>query len=223
MTGFDFSNARECVLATRNAGKLRELRQMTAARGIVWRGLDEFPDVDEAPEPGRTFAENARHKAIYYAQRTGLPALADDSGLEVDALSGAPGVDSAHFAGPARDDRANNAKLVSQLRDVPPERRTARFRCHMALAVPVGPLFSGASALPTARIVSEAKIVAESEGVVEGHIVLTPRGSNGFGYDPHFELRDRPLTTAELPPAEKNAVSHRGQALRAMLAQLGWT
>jgi XTP/dITP diphosphohydrolase len=191
----------ELLIATHNPGKVGEIRRLLAAAAIAVRGLDDFPHVAEVPETGRTFAENARLKALEYARLTGLPALADDSGLEVDALGGEPGVHSARFAGLARDDAANNRKLVEALAAVPPSRRTARFRCHMALA-------------------HNGCILAETEGAVEGLILDTPRGTGGFGYDPHFLLPLLGRTAAELTPDEKNALSHRGQALRAMLAQL---
>lgn len=192
---------RELVVATRNAGKLREIRALTAGRPLVWRGLDEFPDLPEVQESGATFAENARLKARHYAAATGLPALADDSGLEVDALGGAPGVHSARYAGLPRDDTANNHKLIAALAGVPPARRTARFRCALALA-------------------HKGVVLLEAEGVFEGLIIDEPRGTNGFGYDPHFLIPELGRTAAELPPAEKNARSHRGQALRALLARL---
>ncbi|RMF84341.1 MAG: XTP/dITP diphosphatase [Planctomycetota bacterium] len=189
------------LLATRNAGKLREIRRMTRDASWTWVGLADFPDVPEAVEDGETFAENARRKALHYAAATGLPTLADDSGLEVDALGGAPGVRSARYAGEPRDDARNNARLVAELRDVPEGERTARFCCAMALAV-------------------GDKVVCEADGVVEGRIIDEPRGTNGFGYDPHFLVPDLGRTTAELPPDEKNALSHRGRALRAILPQI---
>lgn len=189
------------LLATTNPGKLREIRQMCAGRGWEWHGLDEFPHVAAAIEDGTTFAENARRKALHYAAETGLCTLADDSGLEVDCLGGAPGVHSAHYAGLPRDDAANNRRLIAALHGVPPERRTARFRCVMALARPGG-------------------ILAETCGSLEGHIVDEPRGTNGFGYDPHFLVPHLARTLAELPADAKNAISHRGQALRQMLARM---
>lgn len=189
------------LLATRNAGKVREIRALTANSGIEWIGLDAYPHVGEAREDGATFAENAARKALEYAAATDLPTLADDSGLEVDALDGAPGVDSAHYAGQPRDDYANNRQLVAALRDVPPAARTARFRCAMAFA-------------------RRGAVLLESTGAVEGLIIDTPRGANGFGYDPHFLLPERGLTLAELSAEQKNAISHRGQALRAMLPRI---
>ena len=191
----------EILIATKNAGKVRELHQLTAEHPWIWRGLDELPDVPSAVEDADTLEGNARKKALHYAAATGLLTLADDSGLEVDVLDGAPGVHSARYAGDPKDDRANNRKLIAALRDVPPEKRTARFRCAMALA-------------------QAGRILAESRGVVEGVIVDEPRGENGFGYDPHFFVPRLGKTMAELPPAQKNALSHRGKALRAMLEQI---
>jgi XTP/dITP diphosphohydrolase len=189
------------LLATRNAGKVREIREIAAGRPLLWRSLAEFPELSDIEESGAKFAENARLKALYYAEQTGLCTLADDSGLEVDALGGAPGVRSARFAGTAHDAAANNRKLVALLAEVPPERRTARFRCAMALA-------------------RGGQVVLETAGVFEGVIIDQPRGVNGFGYDPHFLVPDLGCTAAELPSDEKNAHSHRGQALRAMLAEI---
>ena len=191
----------QVLLATRNAGKIREIRQMTANTPLVWHSLDEFPDVPAAEEQGATFAENARLKALHYAAATGRCTLADDSGLEVDALGGAPGVHSARYAGWPRDDQANNRRLVQALAGVPVERRTARFHCVMALARP-------------------GEVVLETEGTFEGLVIDQPRGTNGFGYDPHFLIPELGRTVAELPAEQKNARSHRGQALRAMLKQI---
>ena len=189
------------LAATRNPGKLREIREIVAGTPLVWHSLDEYPEVPEVEESGATFAENARLKALQYAQATGLCTLADDSGLEVDALGGAPGVHSARYAGQPCDYAANNRKLVRALVDVPPERRGARFRCAMALA-------------------RGGAVVLETEGVMAGRIIAEPRGANGFGYDPHFLLPDLGRTAAELTPAEKHARSHRGEALRAMLREI---
>jgi XTP/dITP diphosphohydrolase len=200
------------LLATRNAGKLREIRELASAGGtgvpggsgapaIVWRGLDEFPDLPDAPEEGATFIENARAKALFYALATRLHTLADDSGLEVDALAGRPGIHSARFAGTPRNDHANNRRLLAELAGLPPERRTARFRCVMAFAAP-------------------GRILRESAGALEGRILEVPRGANGFGYDPLFWLPDLQRSVAELPAEQKNALSHRGQALRTMLPQI---
>lgn len=188
------------LLATRNPGKIREIREISRGTPLVWHALDEFTGIEDVEESGATFAENARLKALHYARLTGLCTLADDSGLEVDALDAAPGVHSARYAGSPRDDAANNRKLVQALAGVPFERRAARFRCVMALA-------------------AGGRIEIQTEGTVEGLIVDEPRGDNGFGYDPHFWLPDLQRTVAELPAEQKNARSHRGQALRAMLAE----
>ncbi len=163
--------------------------------------LDDFPGVAEAIEDGATFEENARKKALHYHEFAGVPTLADDSGLEVDALGGAPGVHSARFAGAQGDDAANNAKLVALLHDIPRQRRTARFRCVMALAI-------------------NGSIAATSHGVVEGLILDKAAGDQGFGYDPLFLLPDLGLTKAQLPLDLKNKLSHRGQALRAILPDI---
>ena len=189
------------LIATRNPGKLREIRQIAARTPLTWHALDEFPDVPDAIENGSSFAENARLKALHYAAATGLCTLADDSGLEVDALGGAPGVHSARYAGSPRDDAANNRKLIRALADVPGQRRTARFRCALAFA-------------------RNGEVVLEAEGRVAGLVCDEPRGENGFGYDPHFLIPDLGRTAAEMSPEQKNARSHRGQALRAMLTQI---
>ena len=191
----------DVLLATQNPGKVREIRAIAAGLSLCWHGLDEYPGLPDAQETGATFAENARLKALHFAVLTGLATLADDSGLEVDALGGAPGVHSARFAGEPKDDLANNRKLMALLRDVPAPRRAARFRCAMAF-------------------VRDGRVVAETDGAFEGRIVDEPRGTNGFGYDPHFLVPDLGLTAAELPSDVKNARSHRGQALRAMLARI---
>lgn len=189
------------LLATKNAGKIREIRRLSEATPLQWVSLEEFPAIEEPDETGRTFTDNARLKALYYAEQSGLPALADDSGLEVDAIGGAPGVDSAHFAGRPRDDLANNRALIAALRDIRPDLRTARYRCILAFA-------------------DRGCVQLESTGAVEGHIVAEARGNGGFGYDPHFWLPEFNCTMAELPPDTKNETSHRGRALRAILPQI---
>ena len=194
---------RSIVLATRNAGKLREIRQVLSGLNVQVRSLDEFPDVDQAPEHGATFADNARDKAMYYARATNQWCLADDSGLIVDALDGAPGVQSARYTadtlgpGATREqiDAANNARLLAELTDVGDDERTARFVCHLALS-------------------DGQKILIETFDTVEGRIATHPRGTNGFGYDPIFIADETNTTTAELPPERKNAISHRGKAVR---------
>jgi XTP/dITP diphosphohydrolase len=185
----------EIVAATRNEGKLKEFRELLAGLPIRLLTVADFPGIPEVAENGNTFAENARLKAEAMAAETGLIAVADDSGLEVDALQGAPGVRSARFAGEPGDDRKNNEKLLELLRGVPPERRTARFRCLIAIAVPGEETYF-------------------SDGTCEGYIGLAPRGTNGFGYDPLFLVPEFDRTFAELDPEEKNRISHRGRALK---------
>jgi XTP/dITP diphosphohydrolase len=183
------------LVATTNRGKLREVRAVLAGLPVKLTGLNEHADWPAAVEDGDTFEANAVIKARHYAALSGGYVLADDSGLEVDALGGAPGLRSARYAGEVGDTRANNAKLIEALRDVPLERRTARFRCAVALAL-------------------GARVLATAHGTFEGMIVDTPAGANGFGYDPHFFVPDYHLTVAQLAPEAKNRISHRGQALR---------
>ena len=195
------------LFASSNQHKLDEVRAILAPIGIEVEGLDSLPhQIPEPDEDGETFEENARIKAIAYAKAAGRICLADDSGLEVDALGGAPGVHSARYAqiGVTRvqRDQANNIKLMRQLKDVPFEKRAARFVCAMCLAD------------------ADGNILAETRGTFEGLITDHPMGSNGFGYDPLLYLPDRRCTSAQLSPAEKNARSHRGQAARQMAAML---
>jgi len=192
---------RELVIATRNPGKVREIQQILSGLGVRWRSLEEFSDIAEPDETGTTFAENARLKALYYAERTSCLVLADDSGLEVDALNGRPGVESARLAGEQKSDTDNNARLILELRDVPEARRSARFRCAIALA-------------------ESGRVLMETEGCIEGRIIDRPRGANGFGYDPHFFVPECGATTAELTPDQKSRISHRGRALRALAERL---
>jgi len=192
---------KKLLVATSNPGKLREVRAMLLELGVGVVSLDDIPAIEEATEDGDTFDANARKKAIHYARASRLWTLADDSGLEVYALGGAPGVYSARYAGEKGNDQANNAKLIQNLAKTPPDKRTARFRCAMALANP-------------------RKVVATSSGAMEGMIVDSPRGHNGFGYDPHFFIADRQMTAAELPPEEKNRISHRARALAAIRPQI---
>jgi XTP/dITP diphosphohydrolase len=196
---------REILLATGNAKKAREMQEIlrTADPGgqVRWRLLSEFHGWPEAVEDGETFTANAAIKAHHYALWSGLWTIADDSGLEVDALGGAPGVRSARYAGEPTDDAANNALLISRLTGVPPEKRTARFRCAVALS-------------------DGQNVLATAEGAVEGRIVDAPRGSNGFGYDPHFWIEAAAMTTAEMAAEQKHAISHRGQALRRLREQM---
>ncbi len=184
------------VLATLNPAKGRELQALLGTVPFRVRLFSEFPDARLPEETGRTYAENALGKARAAASLTGALALGDDSGLEVDALAGAPGLHTARFGGPGLDDRARWRLLLEPLRDVAPERRTARFRCVIAL---VGPAHG-------------EKVV---EGVVEGMIAEAPRGSGGFGYDPVFFYPPLGRTFAELSDEEKARVSHRGRALEA--------
>jgi len=190
------------VLATRNAGKLRELARILSAQDsggaqIRLAGLDEFPGVPDVPETGATFEENALLKARAIASYTGLPAVADDSGLCVDALSGMPGVLSARWAGAHGDDQANLELVLAQLADVPDARLAARFVCAAALVVPG----------------SREWVVT---GRVEGRLIRSPRGSGGFGYDPIFLPDGFGQTTAEMTAEAKDAISHRGRAFRAL-------
>ncbi|NLO80890.1 MAG: RdgB/HAM1 family non-canonical purine NTP pyrophosphatase [Xanthomonadaceae bacterium] len=192
----------EVVFASNNAGKTREVAAVLAELGIRVVPQSEF-NVTEAEETAPTFVENALIKARNACRQTGRPAIADDSGLEVDALNGAPGVYSARFAGPGATDAANNARLLEALADVPDERRTARYQCVL--------VYMRHAADPT-------PIIAQASW--EGRILTAPRGSGGFGYDPLFWLPDRQQTVAELDLATKNRLSHRGQALQQLLAKL---
>ncbi len=197
------------LLATRNAKKLVELRRIlvsSAITGVQVVGLDDVPPFPEAPETAATFEENALTKARDAAAATGLPAVADDSGLEVDALNGMPGVLSARWAGRHGDDAANLQLVLDQLADVPEGRRGAAFVCAAALVVPSGTQTSGVQTVV--------------RGQWRGALNCAARGSNGFGYDPIFVPVGDGRTSAELDPAEKDAASHRGRALRALLPAL---
>lgn len=189
------------LLATNNPGKLAELRQILDGCGWEVVTPAELGLNLEVEETGQTYAENATQKAVQYARASGLVSLADDSGLEVDALGGRPGVLSARYAGPDRTDEERVQALLEEITDVPDEQRTARFRAVIAVAEPGGR-------------------VEMVEGTVEGRIAHEPRGANGFGYDPVFLLPERGLTTADLPSEEKHAVSHRGVAARKARAVL---
>ena len=190
------------VLASGNAGKIRELTELLGPIGLEVLPQSEW-QVEECEETGLTFVENAILKARNAARHTGLPALADDSGIEVDHLHGQPGIYSARYSGPECDDRQNNEKLLAALQDVPPQQRTARFRCVMAFL---------------AHANDPSPILAE--GTWEGLIAAEPAGRHGFGYDPIFHLPEFGCTSAELPDTEKNRLSHRGQAVRAMAERL---
>jgi XTP/dITP diphosphohydrolase len=189
----------DLVLATANPHKLIELTRILDAGHVDVRllSLAEFPGAPEVAETGATFAENALLKAHAIAQFTGLPAVADDSGICVDALNGMPGVLSARWSGRHGDDEANLRLLLGQLADIPDERRGARFVCVAALALPGGREHV-------------------SEGVVTGSLIREPRGHNGFGYDPIFVPDSADITTAEMDPADKDRISHRGKALRGL-------
>jgi XTP/dITP diphosphohydrolase len=200
------------LLASANQGKLRELRTILAGLpvelvGLAEAGLGQPPEVEEA---GETFLDNAHIKARAYAGWSGVAAVADDSGLEVDALGGAPGVRSARYAGPGASDQANLDKLLTALAGVPPERRTARFRC---AAVLVDPNWGsgGLKASPP-----ESWGAWHAEAAWEGRLLEAPRGSGGFGYDPVFLPDGWELTSAEVDQATKDAASHRGKAFRAL-------
>jgi len=187
------------VLATRNAHKVSELQRILRAAGLAVDlvGLEDFPGAPEVAETESSFAGNALLKARAIADFTGLPAIADDSGLCVDALNGMPGIYSARWAGRHGDDRANLELVLGQMADVPDTRRGAQFVCAAAWVVP-----------------GQSEHVIE--GVLEGSLARAPRGSHGFGYDPIFVPRGYALTTAELRPEEKDAISHRGQAFRSL-------
>jgi len=185
----------EVVIATRNPKKGEELRRMLHGAPLSILTLERFPGCPDVAEEGESFEANALRKAVAVARFTGKAALADDSGLEVEALGGAPGVGSARYAGEGADDRRNLQKLLDALRDVPPERRGARYVCCLALAFPDG------------RTVTFS-------GTVEGRIGTEPRGARGFGYDPVFYPEGHARTFAEMGDDEKDAISHRGRALR---------
>ncbi|HUS89634.1 MAG TPA: XTP/dITP diphosphatase [Desulfosporosinus sp.] len=186
------------ILATQNQGKVRELRELLVDEEIEVLSLLDIPDWEDVEENGVTFADNAALKAREAVRRTGLIALADDSGLEVDALDGAPGVYSARYAGEPKDDERNNDKLLHLLETIPEDKRTARFRCALVMATPFGEEYL-------------------TEGAVEGRILTQRRGSDGFGYDPVFYLPEFARTMAELTLTEKNTLSHRAQAFRKVI------
>ena len=190
---------KKILVATTNPGKIAEIRAMLDF-DIEWLGLSDFSDIAEVPETGRTFAENARAKALGYAEQARLWTIADDSGLVIDALDGAPGVHSARFSG-AKDesrtllDHKNMARVLKLLEGVLQDKRTARFVCCLCLASP-------------------GEVLAETEGKLEGVITDTEMGENGFGYDPVFFVPNLDKTVAQLTREEKNAISHRGNAIR---------
>jgi XTP/dITP diphosphohydrolase len=191
------------VLATHNAHKVEEMRALLAGVPVELVGLGEYPGAPEPEETGTTFAENARIKAFSAAQLTGEWALADDSGIAIDALGGRPGVYSARWAGPGSGAKEWIEKTLAELSGVPDERRGARYVAVLTLVNPAG------------------ELAAEAEGTFEGRIADAPRGTNGFGYDPIFLVApDYAVTAAELAPEEKHARSHRGNAVRALLPDL---
>ena len=194
---------RRVVLASNNQGKVREFRALLADVHMDVVPQAEF-QVPEAEETGLTFVENAILKARNAALHAGLPAIADDSGIEVDVLDGAPGIRSARYAGPGANDQANLEKLLENIEGVPEEKRTARFQCLI--------VYLAHAEDPTPII---------CQGTWEGRIMHEPRGENGFGYDPVFFVPDHGRTAAQLPSETKNAISHRGQALRKLVDALG--
>lgn len=191
----------ELIVATRNKGKLKEIEALLSPLQIIVRAVAEFPELPEVVEDGLTFAENATKKAATIARLSGRLTLADDSGLEVAALAGAPGIHSARYAGEDADDAANNRKLLAVLASLPPEQRAAAFVCVMALCAPDGSCRTFA-------------------GRLEGRITSELRGTEGFGYDPLFVVAGHDRTLAEIPLAEKNCISHRAQALAQVVAVL---
>ncbi len=190
------------VLASGNAGKLREFGELLADVGLDVVPQSEYVS-EAAAETGLTFVENALLKARHAARLSGLPALADDSGISVDALDGAPGIYSARYAGADASDQDNLDKLIAATRHLPDQERTAHYHCVIAYLRH-----------------AEDPIPLLASGVWHGRLLTTPRGSNGFGYDPIFYVESKHCTAAELEPAVKNSLSHRGQAMRALLSQL---
>ena len=189
------------VLATRNHGKVQEMKDLLSPFRVEVKSVEDYPECPEVVEDGKTFAENAIKKAETISKYLNLPALADDSGLEVDAIDGRPGVFSARYAGPNATDEENNQKLIECLQDVPPGDRKARFRTVIAIAIPGEETWT-------------------CDGKVEGQIVLSPSGHNGFGYDPLFYLPDLQKTMGQLTREEKNQISHRGNAMRKFLEKI---
>ncbi|MBX7173489.1 MAG: XTP/dITP diphosphatase [Pyrinomonadaceae bacterium] len=185
----------ELLIATKNAGKVKEFRQLLSDFPVVLHSADEFEEIPEPEETGETFADNAILKARYYAEKTGLISLADDSGLAVDALNGAPGVFSARYAGANATNAERIAKLLKELSEMPIENRSARFICSMAISE------------------KDGKILHLVEGICEGKIAFQPTGTNGFGYDPIFIPKEFSQSFGELSDEIKHKISHRGQAI----------
>lgn len=189
------------VLATHNKGKAREIGSALAIPSLAFQSLNDFPDLPEVVEDGTSFLENALKKARTISRFLNLPVLADDSGLEVDALQGDPGIYSSRFSGPKATDKENNEKLLTLLQAVPEEKRTARFICVLVFYEPSGQW-------------------VQTEGICEGRIAAAPRGDQGFGYDPVFYLPELKKTMAQLPLETKNTISHRARALEKMRPHL---
>ena len=189
------------IIASGNKGKLKEFKELMEDLPVEVKSLADYPEIGDIEENGASFAENAYIKAKAVYDATGCLCIADDSGLEVDALDGAPGIYSARYAGEEKDDAANNAKLLAALAEVPDEARGAQFHCAIVAIAADGRRF-------------------DAEGIVRGQILREARGENGFGYDPLFYFQPLDKTFAELTTDEKNAVSHRGNALRAFVAEL---
>ena len=189
---------KELVIATHNLGKLEEFKVLMKDLPIEIKCLEDFDAIEEPAEIGRTFAANARMKAQYYAKKTGVPCIADDSGLEVQALDGAPGVRSARYAGEKATDAENNEKLLHIMKFQ--VKRTCRFRCALAVALPNG------------------KVLHEVDGICEGMLLHAPLGEGGFGYDPLFWSTELHKGIAEASMQEKNKISHRGKAIRKLVA-----
>lgn len=190
------------LVATHNPGKVAEYAAMLSDLDLAWLTLDDAGVTDDVPETGDTFYENAVLKAVAYARETGLLTLADDSGLEVDALGGAPGVHTARYGGPGLTHEERYCRLLQALEGFPEEARTARFRCVIVLADGAG------------------QLLGTAEGVCEGRIAAEPQGEGGFGYDPVFFLPERSRTMAQVPAEVKNRISHRGRALQAIAPRL---
>lgn len=191
----------ELLLATANQNKVRELEKMLQGVSLQLKSLADFPDYQAPPEDGESFLANATCKAVAAAEHSGLLTLADDSGLQVDFLQGAPGVHSARYAGKEHDDKANNRKLLTALEGVPQEKRQAQFVCVVVVAAPNGQFFY-------------------TQGSCKGEIAFSESGEGGFGYDPLFYLPNFGCSMAELSASEKNRISHRGQALAQMVPLL---
>ena len=190
------------VLASRNSKKSREIRDLLAPVGLPLQSVAEFPEAPEVEETGTTFAENAALKATQIATLLKQWTIGEDSGLRVDALRGAPGVYSARYSDPGATDERNNAKLIAELASVPPELRGAEYVCHVAVADPTG------------------QVRLSFESTCRGRIIDTARGANGFGYDPHFLVREFHQTFGELSPLVKQQISHRARAFRRLIPEL---